>query len=152
VATWIAPTVAVSLALIALCVVALAMVILVALRDTRARTAELGRELAGLRQEIAPAIEAVRTFSEAGAEMAETARVEVQALGETSAVLRREVNRGLRRARRRLDDFDALIEVLHEEVEDAALDLAVALRTVRASRGLLGQVRRFLTPGRKPRA
>lgn len=148
-AGWIAPTIAVSLVIMAACVLGLAVVIVAALREGRERSAALGRELGELRQELTPALAALNAFSEAGADVAQTAREEVEAFSATSTVLREEVHRALGRARRRLDDFDALVEVMHEEVEDAAVDIAVAVRTVRASRGILGRLRGVLLPGRR---
>jgi hypothetical protein len=148
-ADWVAPTIAASLALIALCVVALSITVLAALREGRKRSTELGQELGDLRKELSPAIAALTAFSESGAELAGITHDEVEELAATSAVLRHEVHHGLRQARRRLDDFDALVEVLQEEVEEAAIDVAVALRTVRTTRGVLGQLGRFLVPGRR---
>jgi hypothetical protein len=52
-------------------------------------------------------------------------------------------------AEARLADLDALFEVVQEEVEAAALDVAATLRTVRRGLGLLEWGRRALQRGRK---
>jgi hypothetical protein len=49
----------------------------------------------------------------------------------------------------RLADLDSLYSVVHDEVEDTALDVAAALRTVRRGNGMLGRVRRLLVAGRR---
>jgi hypothetical protein len=50
----------------------------------------------------------------------------------------------------RLQDLDALYEVVHEELEEAALSMATLVRTVRTGGGVLQRIRRFL-PGRRRR-
>jgi hypothetical protein len=48
----------------------------------------------------------------------------------------------------KLEDLETLYDVVHGEVEDAALDLAATLRAVRGGNGMLGRVRRVLAAGR----
>ena len=50
--------------------------------------------------------------------------------------------------RSKLADLETLYDVVHDEVEDAALDVAAALRSVRRGNGMLGRVRRLLVAGR----
>lgn len=109
-AAWVGPTVAISLAIIALCVLALVLVLIATFRSVRS---------------------------------------EINALVRTSSGVRHELSAGVRQTKKRLADFDALVEVMNEEVEDAALDLAVALRTVRSTRSMIGGVKRFLVRGRR---
>ena len=51
---------------------------------------------------------------------------------------------GVRQVKVKLRDLDALYEVVHEEVEDTALDVAATLRSVRAGAGMVGKSRRWL--------
>jgi hypothetical protein len=44
--------------------------------------------------------------------------------------------------------LETLYDVVHDEVEGAALDMAAALRSVRRGNGMLGRVRRLLVPSR----
>ena len=44
----------------------------------------------------------------------------------------------------RLEDLDALYEVVHEEVEETALDVAARVRSVRNGAGMVGRIRRWL--------
>jgi hypothetical protein len=48
----------------------------------------------------------------------------------------------------KLQDLETLYDVVHDEVEGAALDMAAALRSVRRGNGMLGRVRRMLVPSR----
>lgn len=150
-AGWVGPTVAISLLLIALCIVGLTLVAAKVIYEAQEASRGLANELSGLRRELAPMLNALNRFGDAGADVVEAARTEVHELVNLSQGLRADIRRGSRRARRRLADFDALLEVMQDEVEEAALDTATALRTLRQGRGVLGQVRRFLVPRRRGR-
>lgn len=143
---WVGPTIAISVLLIALCVVGATVAAAVALREAQQAGKGLTNELAELRHELAPTLAALNKFGDAGSEVVEMARNEVRELVATSQELRTDVRRGMRRARGRLADVDALVEVMQEELEETALDAATAMRTLRNSRGMIGQVRRFLAP------
>lgn len=141
---WIGPTMAVSLVLIAGCIALMTAVMVRAAREAHASTEGLQRALAEFRERVDPVLDSISTLTETGTETLDLARREVEEVVTTSRMVRSEVEHGLRRARRRLADFDALVEVMQEEVEETAIDVAAALRTVRASRGMLGGVRRLL--------
>ena len=47
-----------------------------------------------------------------------------------------------------LEELGTLYDVVHDEVEGTALDVAAALRSVRRGNGMLGRVRRLLVPSR----
>ena len=51
--------------------------------------------------------------------------------------------------RSHLADLETLYDLVHDEVEDTALDVAAALRTSRQGHGMLGRVRRLLVPSRR---
>jgi methyl-accepting chemotaxis protein len=137
---------AISLLLIAICVVGITVAAALAYREARQASRGLTSELAELRREIHPTLQALNRFGDAGSEVVDLARDEVRELVRTSQEMRTEIRRGMRRARRRLDDFDALVEVMQDEVEETALDAATAMRTLRTGRGVFGHVRRFLAP------
>ena len=130
-AAWVGPTMANSLVIIALSFLAIALGALLAGR-------EAARTLRGLREAVAE-----------GKGLAGKLEREVNALIETSQRLRHDLNRGVKRAKRRLSDFDALAEVMQEEIEDTALDVASKLRGVRSGLGVIGRLRRFLPRRRR---
>jgi hypothetical protein len=57
--------------------------------------------------------------------------------------------RGADRIQTRLADLETLYDVVHEEVEETALDVASALRTVRTGSGVVARLRRLLVPQRR---
>jgi hypothetical protein len=58
--------------------------------------------------------------------------------------VRRKIVKGVDRVQARLEDLEALYDVVHDEVEDTALDVAAGLRTIRSGNGMVGRVRRML--------
>ncbi len=149
--SWVGPVMAISLAIIAICVVGVAVAVLTALKEAKDKGAGLAHELAEIRRDLSPALKALNHLGESGAEVAELARDEVRELVDTSRSLRRSVSRGARRVEQRLADFDALAEVVYDEVEDTALNAVAAIQTVRDGSGMVGQLRRMLRPGRRRR-
>jgi hypothetical protein len=137
---WVGPTVAISLVIIALAYGAIAAVVLLAVRRT-------ARELAELRREIGPAIQAVNGIAQTGSEIGARVKDEALAVLDTSRRLRRGAIRGARRLQGRLEDLDALYEVVHGEVENTALDVAATLRTVRTGASALSRIKRLLFRG-----
>jgi hypothetical protein len=139
---WIGPTVAISLVVFALAFAAIGLA--VALMARRA-----AREIRELREEVAPAISAVRRITVAGAELSGDLKHEMQEYLATSRAVRRDLERGVYQVKSRLADLDALYEVVHEEVEDTALDVAARVRAVRNGAGMVSRIRRWLVRGRR---
>ncbi len=125
-AAWVGPTMAISLAVVALSFAVIAIMAAV----IGSRTLRAGRR-------IEEAADATRG-------LAVKVQDEVTELVRTSQRLRFEVDRGVRRAKRRLQDLDAVAEVVQEEIEETALDVAATLRTVRVGGGVLGRITRLL--------
>jgi hypothetical protein len=139
---WVGPTVAISLVVIALAFAAIGVAVALL-----ARTAI--REVRELREEVAPAISAVRRITDAGADLSGDLKQEVQEYLATSRAVRRDLERGVYQVKSRLADLDALYEVVHEEVEDTALDVAARVRAVRNGAGMVSRIRRWLVRGRR---
>ena len=139
---WVGPTVAISLVVIALAFAAIGVAV-----TLLARTAI--REVRELREEVAPAISAVRRITDAGADLSGDIKQEVQEYLATSRAVRRDLERGVYQVKSRLADLDALYEVVHEEVEDTALDVAARVRGVRNGAGMVSRIRRWLVRGRR---
>ena len=139
---WVGPTMALSLVVIALAFAAIGVAV-----TLLARTAI--REVRELREEVAPAISAVRRITDAGADLSGDIKQEVQEYLATSRAVRRDLERGVYEVKSRLADLDALYEVVHEEVEDTALDVAARVRAVRNGAGMVSRIRRWLVRGRR---
>lgn len=146
--SWVGPTMAVSLAVMALAVVAFASVVGWIALKVISEVQERKVLLSGVREDVQETLASVRQLTEQAQEVMGVVRTEAGAFVQTSRRIRRKVNRGVDRVERRLEDLEALYDVMHEEVEDTALDLAASMRRVRRGGGMIGRVRRFLVPGR----
>ena len=145
---WVGPTVAIALVVIALGFMGLALAALALTRRATNEARAMSRELAELRQELGPTIQAINQWADSGG-LGGKLRDEVNALLAVSRDLRARVVRGAGRVERRLDDLDALYEVVSDEVEDTALDLASKLRAFRTGTSALSRIKRLLVRGRR---
>jgi uncharacterized protein YoxC len=133
---------------IALVIIALAFIVIAAASALAARQAaremrQLASVLETLRSDLAPALGAVQAVSGEGQRLAALVGGETEELVRASRQLREGV-------RERLANLEAIYEVLEEEVEETALDLAVTLRTFRGGAGWFGRLR-WLLGGRRHR-
>ena len=133
--TWVAVVTGISLAVLALSAIAIALSSVVAALGVRAFLRVL-EHLAG------PALSDLRR-------LVTTIRAEAEGVAETSRDLRGRIVRAADAAQARLADLDALFQVVHEEVESAALDVAATLRTMRRGLSVVEWGRRALRRGKK---
>lgn len=143
-AVWIGPVAALSLVAMAIAFVVMAVVLAQAARKADERSTALARDLALIREQVEPTLKELREAAAAGKNLATKLDEEVREVIGTSQRIRHDVDRGMRRAKRRLRDFDALAEVVQGEIEDTALDVAATLRTLRRGKGVIGRIRRLL--------
>lgn len=146
---WVGPTMAISLVIIALAFATIAIATALLARKASTEIGELSAELGKLRGELSPALRALQRVADAGADLSKDVRAEVEEYLVVSRGVRQDLNQGVRRVKRRLADLDALYEVLQEEVEETALDVAAKLKVVRAGAGMVGRIRRWLVRGRR---
>ena len=90
----------------------------------------------------------MRGLTEQAQDLMVLVRHEAGAFAQTARRLRRKTVRGADRMEAKLEDLETLYDVVHDEVEGTALDVAAALRSVRRGNGMLGRVRRILVPSR----
>jgi outer membrane murein-binding lipoprotein Lpp len=145
---WVGPTMAISLAVIALSVLGMALAIGLAALKTAGQVRKLGTMVDGLQDDVAQTLTSVRRLTEQGQDLLVLVRHEAGAFAQTSRRVRRKVVRGVDRLEDKLSDLETLYDLVHHEVEDTALDVAAALRSARRGNGMLGRVRRLLVPGR----
>jgi len=146
---WVGPTAAIALVVIALGFATIAILALLVARTVSTEIKQLSEELAQIRAELHPALEAVQRVAETGAELSGAVHEEIEGYLHTSRAIRRDLERGVRRVKERLADLDALYEVVHREVEDTALDVTAKVRTIRRGAGMVGRIRRWLVRGRR---
>jgi len=150
-ASWVGPIVAISLLLIALVYLLIGVVVVIAARGTSKRVAAMQETLTGLRRDLEPALKSVQRVAEDGGAMAHRLRSETDELVDVSRQLRHKLVTGAERIQERLEDMDALYEVVYDEVEESALSLAAGLRTARHGKALLAPVTRLFRRRRRRR-
>ncbi len=133
--TWVAVVTGISLAILALAAIAIALSSVIAVLALRTSL----RVLEGL---AGPALGDVR-------QLVATIRAEADGLVGTSRDLRTRIVKAADAAEERLADLDALFEVVQDEVETTALDVAATLRNVRRGLTVLEWGRRALKRRRK---
>ena len=146
---WVGPTMAISLAVIALSVLGMAIVVGKSVLRLAAHRKRIAAVFENLQEEAQQAIVAARRLTEQAQDLMVLVRHEAGAFAETSRRVRRKVVRGIDRVEERLADLETLYDVVHDEVEDTALDVAAALRSARKGNGMIGRVRRLLVPSRR---
>ncbi|HEU5040808.1 MAG TPA: hypothetical protein VFT84_08320 [Gemmatimonadales bacterium] len=146
--TWVGPTMAISLVVIAVSILGLALAVGIAALRLAGQVQRVGALVDGMQDDLRQSLTAVRRLTEQGQDLVVLLRHEAGAFAQTGRRLRRKMTRGVDRMESKLADLETLYDVVHEEVEDTALDVAAALRSVRAGNGMLGRVRRLLVPRR----
>ena len=133
--TWIGPTVAIALVVIAASFLVMGAVALVIGLGLRKAKHDIGAQLAAFTGDAKAATSRLRT--------------EVDGFADLSAETRGKLQRAVRGVEERLLDVDALVEVLQEEAEEAALDVAALVRTARRSASIFGVARAALRARRR---
>ncbi len=146
---WVGPVTAISLAVMAVALVALVGGVLLTLMRLRQPIERMTELMQGLQGDLGETLGNVRRLTEQGQDVLTVVRQEAGSYAQVGRRLRRQVLRGADRIQARLEDLESLYDVVHEEVEDTALDVAAALRSARSGNGMLGRVRRLLVPGRR---
>jgi hypothetical protein len=90
-------------------------------------------------------------MAEDGRALAEIIRNEVGDFTGTTQRLRDRIESGSDRLAQRLDNLEALYDVVEEEITEAALDLTATIRTIRTGAGWFGRIRRLLGGKRRRR-
>jgi uncharacterized protein YoxC len=145
---WVGPTVAISLAVLAISLLALALAVGVAVFRLVREVRKVGTMVEGLQDDVARTLRGVRRLTEQGQDVMVLVRHEAGAFAQTARRLRRKTVRAVDRIETKLQDLETLYDVVHDEIEGTTLDLAAALRSLRRGNGVLGRVRRILVPSR----
>ncbi|HET7599025.1 MAG TPA: hypothetical protein VFK09_01960 [Gemmatimonadales bacterium] len=146
---WVGPTVAISLAVVALSFLAIAIGVLIVVARLAKPIRRASEVIDGVEDDAKRALTGVHRVTEQAQDVLVLVRQEAGAFAATGKRLRRQAIRGADRLQMKLEDLETLYDVVHEEVEDTALDVAAALRSVRRGNGMLGRVRRLLIPARR---
>lgn len=150
-AAWVGITIALSLVIIAMCLVGVAATALMSLKEIRNISEALTLELEGLRRELAESLGMLKRLGEQGQDVLDLAKDEINQVVRLSSGIRGDIEHGTRRVKRRLADLDAVVEVVQEEVEETAIEFGATLRTARESTNMIGQLSRLMRPRRRSR-
>jgi hypothetical protein len=125
---WVGPTIAIALVVIAATLLAMGGVALAIGFGLRNRSRALGAQLTTLTSDARALLLRLK--------------LEVEGYVDLSGEARAKLKGAMTAVETRLEDLDALAEVVQEEVQESALSAATLLRTVRRSGSLLGIARR----------
>jgi hypothetical protein len=146
---WVAPTAAISLVVIAVSMLGAAAALAYAALRIVAETRKVSSLIQSHQDDVAQALAGTRRLLDQGQDVMVLLRQEIGAFTQTSRRIRRKLVRGVDNVEAKLADLETLYQLVHEEVEDTALDVAAALRTSRQGDGMLGRVRRLIVPSRR---
>lgn len=127
---WVPPVVAIALAIIATSQLVIGLVVVLIGLGLRKQSSKIKQQVAAF---TADAHKVVSRF-----------KGELEGFADISADARQRLKGAIDTVDGRLKDLDALAEVIQEEAEATALDVASMVRTVRRSGGLLGAARRAM--------
>jgi hypothetical protein len=133
--TWVGPLAAISLAVIATSLLVMGGVAIVIGLGLRRAKREIGGHLTRFTADARAATSRLRT--------------EVEGFADLSGETRKKLQSAVHRVEERLVDLDALVEVLQEEAEETALDVAALVRTARRSASIFGVARAALRARRR---
>ncbi len=149
---WAPIVTAIATATIAVVAVGFAVFGLPLVRQAARASAALEQSLLRLQRDTKPLLETAKSIVSEAGQVAVRLRTEVDGIVETSQDVRERVLNAADAAEDRLIDLEALLDVLQNEVEDTALDVAAALRTTRRGSAIFGAMKRaFLGSGKKRR-
>lgn len=137
---WVGPTMAISLAIVALSFLAIAGVVLVTARAASRQIKDVGEVVRQLRGDLSPALQSFREIVEEGREIAGEVTDEAHAIVRSSRQFREGFGD-------RLANMEALYDVLEEEVQETALTVASTLRTFRSRADWFSRLRALARRG-----
>lgn len=132
---WIGPTMAISLVIIALSFLAIAGGALYTLRFAKQQVETLKVQLG--------------KFNDEARVVTHKLKGEIEGFTDISTEAREKLRGAIDSVEVRLKDLDALVEVLQEEAEETALDVAAFVRTARRAGGVLGTARKMMQRRRR---
>lgn len=148
--SWVGPTIAIALVIMAVAVLLLGIGVAVAARKLAAEFDEREKKFNEMLRDVAKSVDGLGNVMQDASGIVAALRGEVGAFSRLGRKLRNKIRRGSDRLERRLVDLESLYDVVHDEVEDTALDVAAGLRRFRRGRsaGIVGRMTRALLPHR----
>lgn len=146
---WAEVVTAISTAVIAVVALAVGVAALTAIRHMAGLRKVLERLAESLERDARPVLQSVRAMVDDASGVVASVRKEADGFIGASHDLRDRLELLVSRTEERLQDLDALVDVLQYEIEETALDVAAALRTTRRGASVFRAMKRaFLRRGR----
>jgi len=142
VAGWVAVLWAVSTVVIAVAVLVFLVLLIGAMKRMQGVAERVEQLLTTFDQDARPALIAARRAVDDASRVTTLVRHEVEGVVGVSEDVRERVKRLADGVEERLIDFETLLDLLHDEVEDTVLDVAAALRTTRRSASVFRTMKR----------
>jgi uncharacterized protein YoxC len=141
---WAETLTAISTAAIAVSLLTVGVGLLFVMRDVRNVLSALEALTKTFEQDGKPTIQSIRNMIDDASAVVSTVKTEVDGLADSSKQIRKRAENLAASIDDRLRDIEALVDVVQEEVEDTALDVAAALRTTRRGGKLFKRMKRAL--------
>ena len=141
---WVAPTMAISLAIIAFAFAIIGFVVAMLGLAVSKQLKDLRGQMAGVQDDLQRTMKSVRKGAKDIRGVTALVHEQVAAFASTGEELRSKVLDAADHVQVRLQDIEALYDVVYEEVADTALDVAAGVRTFKKN-PILRTVRRFLS-------
>jgi uncharacterized protein YoxC len=146
---WAEVVTAISTAIIAVAVILAGITVVMTLNEFRTLAQSVQRVAELLERDARPTLDSARRLVDDVQHVVSSVRREADDIVDSSQDVRERMQRLLQRTEERLQDLDALIDVVQYEVEETALDVAAALRTTRRGATVFRAMKRaFLGRGR----
>lgn len=145
---WPAVVMAISLSILALAGVVHVFAYIRYLSELQSLSRRFDDILNTLDRDARPALQSLRTAAEDGGRVFTLVRKEAEAFSDGARSLREGVQDVAERLEERFREFETLADLLQDELEDTALDVAAALRTTRRGTGLFRKMKRAFLKGR----
>jgi hypothetical protein len=140
VASWVGPTIALSLVVIAAAFGVIALALAAVARKAAIEVQHIGRAVEGLRADLAPTLESLKGMGHEVQRLTGVVGEEAEQIALSSHQFRLGVQE-------RIANLEAIYDVLEGEIEETALDLATTMRAFRTRAGWYRWVRRLLGAG-----
>lgn len=140
---------AVSVLTMAVLMLGFTVAALLLMRDLRRALERFGEVGRLIEQDGRPALQSVRSAAEDASRVVASVRDEVNGIVDASRRIRSQATEAADRIADRVRDVEVVLDILQEEVEDTALDVAAALRATRRGAGVFRSLKRAILGRRR---
>jgi len=146
---WTDVVTAIATSILAILSMALVVALTMGLREARRLMGSVQRVVESLDRDLRPSLDSARGIIDDARKVMTTVRDEVDGFADVTHDVRDRIGDLAESVEERLEDLETVVDILHEEIEETALDVAAALRSTRRGASVVRAVKRaFLGRGR----